>query len=56
MADKSVCFELKIEQRILFQKSISVIDDDVGSLSSKIHDLEYKYYPQIIEKYLLNQL
>ena len=44
------------EGRILFQKSISVIDDDVESLSSKIHDLEYKYYPQIIEKYLLNQL
>ena len=44
------------EGRILFQKSISVMDDDVGSLSSKIHDLEYKYYPQIIEKYLLNQL
>tara|TARA_B100000029_G_scaffold375668_1_gene370111 strand:- start:400 stop:969 length:570 start_codon:yes stop_codon:yes gene_type:complete len=43
--------------RILFQKSISVIDgDDVASLSKRIHNLEYKYYPQIIEKYLLNQL
>ena len=43
--------------RILFQKSIAVMsDDDVASLSSRIHQLEYKYYPQIIEKYLLNQL
>ena len=43
--------------KILFQKSIPIFDyDDVESLSSRIHNLEYKYYPQIIEKYLLNQL
>jgi phosphoribosylglycinamide formyltransferase-1 len=49
--------EIYDEGRVLFQKSISVYDDDdINSLSSRIHDLEYKYYPQIIEKYLLNQL
>jgi len=43
--------------RVLFQESTPVYDDDdVHSLSSRIHDLEYKYYPLIIEKYLLNQL
>lgn len=43
--------------RVLFQESTPVYDDDdVDSLSSRIHDLEYKYYPLIIEKYLLNQL
>ena len=45
------------EGKILFQKSILVSEkDDINSLSSKIHALEYKYYPQIIEKYLLNKL
>ena len=45
------------EGKILFQKSTPILDnDDVASLSSRIHNLEYKYYPQIIEKYLLNQL
>lgn len=45
------------EGKVLFQKSIPISgDDNIDSLSSKIHNLEYKYYPQIIEKYLLNQL
>ena len=45
------------EGKILFQKSTPIFDnDEVASLSSRIHNLEYKYYPQIIEKYLLNQL
>ena len=45
------------EGKILFQKSTLIFDnDDIESLSSRIHNLEYKYYPQIIEKYLLNQL
>ena len=45
------------EGKILFQKSTPIFDnDDVESLSSRIHNLEHKYYPQIIEKYLLNQL
>ena len=45
------------EGKILFQKSILLSEkDDINSLSAKIHALEYKYYPQIIEKYLLNKL
>ena len=45
------------EGKVLFQKSILVSEkDDINSLSAKIHALEYKYYPQIIEKYLLNKL
>ena len=45
------------EGKILFQKSTPIFNnDDIESLSSRIHNLEYKYYPQIIEKYLLNQL
>ena len=43
--------------KILFQKSIPVfVDDTFKSLSSRIHKLEYKYFPQIIEKYILNKL
>ena len=43
--------------KILFQKSIPVLDKDtVISLSSRIHKLEYKFFPQIIEKYILNKL
>ena len=43
--------------KVLFQKSISVLDEDtVSSLSSRIHELEYKFFPQIIEKYILNKL
>ena len=30
--------------------------ETIKSLASKIHRLEYKYYPEIIEKYILNQL
>tara|TARA_B100001287_G_scaffold37835_1_gene27124 strand:+ start:1814 stop:2383 length:570 start_codon:yes stop_codon:yes gene_type:complete len=45
------------EGKILFQKSTPIFNnDDIKSLSSRIHNLEHKYYPQIIEKYLLNQL
>lgn len=43
--------------KILFQKSIPILDKDtVSSLSSRIHKLEYKFFPQIIEKYILNKL
>ena len=49
--------EVYDEGRVLFQESTPVYDDDdVDSLSSRIHNLEYKYYPLIIEKHLLNQL
>ena len=43
--------------QILFQKKIEIENGEtIDSLSSKIHDLEYEYFPQIIEKYILNQL
>jgi phosphoribosylglycinamide formyltransferase-1 len=43
--------------KVLFQKSIPVLDKDtVSSLSKKIHELEYEFFPQIIEKYILNKL
>ena len=43
--------------KILFQKSIPVfVDDTFKSLSSRIHKLEYKFFPQIIEKNILNKL
>ena len=43
--------------KIIFQKLIIINNDEtLESLSSKIHDLEYKYFPQIIEKYILNKL
>ena len=42
---------------IIFQKSISINSDETfESLSSRIHELEYKFFPQIIEKYILNKL
>ncbi len=43
--------------KILFQKSISILaEDSIETLSSRIHKLEYKFFPQIIEKYILNKL
>ena len=43
--------------KILFQKKIRVNNSDsVESLSNRIHNLEYKFYPLIIEKYILNKL
>ena len=43
--------------KIIFQKSISINSDEtLESLSSRIHELEYKFFPQIIEKYILNKL
>tara|TARA_B110000014_G_scaffold30141_1_gene18754 strand:+ start:704 stop:1276 length:573 start_codon:yes stop_codon:yes gene_type:complete len=43
--------------KIIFQKSIIISNNEtLDSLSSKIHNLEYKYFPQIIEKYILNKL
>ena len=43
--------------KILFQKKIRVNNSDsVESLSNRIHNLEYKFYPHIIEKYILNKL
>jgi phosphoribosylglycinamide formyltransferase-1 len=43
--------------KIIFQKSILINSDEtLESLSSRIHELEYKFFPQIIEKYILNKL
>ena len=41
------------EGKIIFQKKIRIqSDDDHESLAKKIHQLEYKYFPQVIEKIL----
>ena len=31
-------------------------EDTVATLSKKIHKLEHEYFPQIVEKYILNKL
>jgi len=41
------------EGKIIFQKKIAIqSDDNHESLAKKIHQLEYEYFPQIIEKIL----
>jgi len=36
--------------QVIFQKEIPVLKDDIpDSLASRIHELEYEYYPKIIE-------
>ena len=43
--------------KVLFQKEVLIDQlETIDSLASKIHKLEHKYYPEIIEKYILNQL
>ena len=45
------------EGKILFQKKIKINSEDtVATLSKKIHKLEHEYFPQIVEKYILNKL
>jgi len=40
---------------ILFQAKTEVTEDDTAdSLAQKIHQLEYQYFPQIIERWILN--
>jgi len=42
------------EGQIIFQKEVEVSADDTpDSLAQKIHELEYRYYPEVIEKLLL---
>jgi phosphoribosylglycinamide formyltransferase-1 len=42
------------EGQILFQAKCSVEETDTpGSLAGKIHTLEYRYFPEVIEKYIL---
>ncbi len=46
--------ELYDEGSIIFQKKCSINKSDTyESLAKKIHELEYQYYPQIIESLLL---
>ena len=41
------------EGRILFQASCEVVNDDTpDSLADKIHQLEHKYFPLIVEDYI----
>ena len=43
--------------KILFQEKIKINENETPStLSKRIHELEYFYFPQIIEKFLLDKL
>lgn len=44
------------EGQVIFQEKCEVSKTDtIDSLAQKIHDLEYEYFPQVIEDYILNQ-
>jgi phosphoribosylglycinamide formyltransferase-1 len=44
------------EGAIIFQKSFKVLATDTAEdVANKVHKLEYKYFPEIIEKVLLEQ-
>ena len=41
------------EGKVIFQKSITIsYPTDASNLSKKIHELEMKYFPEVIEKLL----
>ena len=43
--------------KILFQERIKIQENETSiTLSKRIHELEYFYFPQIIEKFLLDKL
>ncbi len=43
------------EGDIVFQKELPIeVDETVESLSKKIHSLEHRYYPEVVEKLILN--
>jgi phosphoribosylglycinamide formyltransferase-1 len=43
------------EGQIIFQKSVKLdLSDTPNSIASKVHELEYHYYPTIIEKIAVN--
>lgn len=45
------------EGNIIFQKTVKIHPEDTPeSLAHKIHQLEYKYFPEVIEKTLRNQI
>lgn len=42
------------EGNIIFQKTVRITENDTpNSIADKVHQLEYKYFPQIIESVLL---
>ena len=44
------------EGEIIFQKECAVSPDDTPTmLAQKIHELEHKYYPEVVEKLLLGK-
>jgi phosphoribosylglycinamide formyltransferase-1 len=44
------------EGQIIFQAKCSIEESDTPeSLAEKIHELEYRYFPEVIEKYILKQ-
>lgn len=41
------------EGEILLQKTVDILpQDDAESLAGKIHQLEYQYYPKVVEEYV----
>jgi phosphoribosylglycinamide formyltransferase 1 len=43
--------------KIIFQKSVSVVPEDtLQTLEEKVHNLEYEYYPKVIDQFLKNSL
>jgi phosphoribosylglycinamide formyltransferase-1 len=43
------------EGSIIFQKSISITPEDTAEdVAHKIHDLEYRYFPEVIESLLFS--
>ncbi len=45
------------EGRILFQKKCPVLPDDTpATLAARIHELEYSYFPEVVEDYLRQTL
>jgi len=44
------------EGQIIFQKSVSLnVDDTPDKIAKKIHELEYEYFPKIIEQTILDK-
>lgn len=43
------------EGAVVFQKNIALqLSDSIADIAQKVHQLEYRYYPEVIEKILLN--
>ncbi|MCC6722603.1 MAG: phosphoribosylglycinamide formyltransferase [Bacteroidia bacterium] len=49
--------ELYDEGKIIFQNKINLNNGETPeTLAERIHELEYKYFPQVIEKYILEEI